>query len=141
MPMLIPDASPDPPRQRARLFGFLLFLAVLGVFLPALRNNFTNYDDRQYVTTNAHVLGGLTWDGLRWAFHGSHAANWHPLTWVSHMADAQFYGARPWGHHFTSVLLHALTTVLLFLVLRSMTGARWRSLAVAALFGLHPLHV
>ena len=57
------------------------------------------------------------------------------------MADCQLFGLKPWGHHLTSVLLHALNTVLVFLFLRSLTGAFWRSALVAALFGLHPLHV
>ena len=49
--------------------------------------------------------------------------------------------SQPGGHHLTSVLLHALNSLLVFVVLRKMTGRVWRSLLVAALFGLHPLHV
>jgi len=125
--------------------GFLaataLFALVAGVFLPALNHGFITYDDPTYVTENAHVTGGLTWAGVKWAFRSTEASNWHPLTWLSHMEDCQVYGLRPWGHHLTSVLLHAIDAVLLFAVLRKMTGAPRRSLFVAALFGLHPLHV
>jgi tetratricopeptide (TPR) repeat protein len=124
-----------------RHLGALLFLVVAGVFLPALTHDFITYDDPTYVTENAHVRGGLTWEGFRWAFRSTEASNWHPLTWLSHMADYQVFGSHPWGHHLTSVLLHALNALLLFAVLRRMTGATWRSLFVAALFGLHPLHV
>ena len=63
------------------------------------------------------------------------------VTMLSHMLDCQLFGLKPWGHHLTNLLLHALNTALVFLLLRSMTGALWRSLLVAALFGLHPLHV
>ena len=119
----------------------LLFLVVAGVFLPAVTHDFITYDDPAYVTKNAHVTGGLSWANVRWAFQSTAASNWHPLTWISHMADCQFYGLQPWGHHLTSVLLHALNAVLLFIALRKLTGALWRSLFVAALFGLHPLHV
>ena len=131
------------PQSRGRIaaLGALIFLCVLGVFLPALHNGFVNYDDPEYVTANPQVQGGLSWEGVRWAFRGGHSANWHPLTWLSHMADCQWYGLRPWGHHFTSVLLHATSALLLFLILRRMTGSTWRSLMVAALFGLHPLRV
>jgi tetratricopeptide (TPR) repeat protein len=38
-------------------------------------------------------------------------------------------------------LFHAANAVLLFLVLASMTGTRWRSALVAGLFAWHPLHV
>ena len=127
--------------RRPFLLGALLFLFVAGIFLPAVTHDFITYDDPAYVTENAHVKGGLTWENVRWAFQSTEASNWHPLTWLSHMADCQLFGLHPWGHHLTNVLLHALNAVLLFVVLRKMTGALWRSLFVAALFGVHPLHV
>ncbi len=126
---------------RVRLCGLLLFLLVAGCFLPAVTHDFITYDDPVYVTENAHVRDGLTWENVRWAFRSTEASNWHPLTWISHMADVQAFGLRPWGHHLTSVLLHALNALLLFEALRRLTGAPWRSVFVAALFGLHPLHV
>jgi Tfp pilus assembly protein PilF len=123
------------------LSGLLIVLVALA-FGGAFQNGFVNFDDDLYVTGNPEVRGGLTWEGVKWAFHWSEAtANWHPLTWISHMADCTVYGLAPWGHHLTSVLLHAANTVLLFLVLRAATGATWRSFAVAAIFGLHPLRV
>ena len=106
-----------------------------------MRNGFVSFDDGTYVTANTHVQGGLTWEGLEWAFQTSTASNWHPLTWLSHMLDWQLYGAQAWGHHLTSLLLHTLNTILLYLVLQALTGNRWRSWFVAALFGLHPLRV
>jgi tetratricopeptide (TPR) repeat protein len=57
------------------------------------------------------------------------------------MLDCQLFGSKSWGHHLTSLLLHAFNTVLAFLLLRRVTGALWRSVLVAALFGWHPLHV
>jgi tetratricopeptide (TPR) repeat protein len=119
----------------------LLFGLVVWTFLPALHNGFVNYDDDVYVTGNAHVQGGLSPASVVWSFTSMDASNWHPLTWLSHMADCSLYGLSPEGHHFTSVLLHAINTVLLFVWLRRMTGAGWRSLFVAAVFGLHPLRV
>jgi tetratricopeptide (TPR) repeat protein len=127
-------------RRRALLAG-LLFVLVAGIFIPAVTHDFITYDDPAYVTENPHVAAGLTWDGARWAFRSTEASNWHPLTWLSHMADCQLFGLHPWGHHLTSVLLHAANAVLLFGLLQTMTGALWRSLFVAALFGIHPLHV
>jgi len=119
----------------------LLALSVFAVYLPVTQCDFVNYDDNEYVTNNPKVSAGLTWDGIKWAFTHSHSANWHPLTWLSHMLDCQLYGLHPAGHHLTSLLFHTANTVLLFLFLRYLTGAFWRSAAVAAFFGLHPLHV
>lgn len=120
----------------------LLLLALVWLaFAPALKNNFVTYDDDAYVTANPHVQQGLTWSNVKWAFQTTAAANWHPLTWLSCMLDCQIYGLKPRGHHLTNLLLHTANTILLFLVFRRMTGALWRSFFVAALFGLHPLHV
>ena len=127
--------------RRPFALGALLLLLVAGLFLPAVRHDFITYDDMAYVITNRHVTGGLTWENLQWAWQSSEHSNWHPLTWMSHMLDCQLFGLRPWGHHLTSVLLHAVNTLLLFVVLRQATKTVWRSFFVAALFGLHPLHV
>ena len=111
------------------------------VFGQTLRHGFLNFDDNQYIYENAQVTSGLSWHGVAWAFTHSHAKLWHPLTTISHMADCQFYGLRPGGHHFTNVLLHSLGVLLLFFVLRQMTGQMWQSAFVAALFAIHPLKV
>ena len=94
-----------------------------------------------YVYENAKVAAGLSPDSVFWAFTHTVGGNWHPLTVISHMLDCQLYGLKPAGHHFTNVLLHAIAVILLFLVLRRMTGTLWRSAFVAALFAIHPLHV
>jgi tetratricopeptide (TPR) repeat protein len=141
-----PGGSPvlSPPLRLVRNATFLsaiLFLLVLAAFSPSLRNDFINYDDDFYVTENIHVQRGLTWESAKWAFQSAAASNWHPLTWLSHMMDCEMFGLKPWGHHLTSVLFHGVNTVLVFLALRGLTWALWRSFIVAALFGLHPLHV
>lgn len=135
------DPRKPKPAERNTLLPVLLFFVVLGAFLPCLRNGFVSFDDPLYVTQNPHVSQGLTWGSLKWAWTSTEAQNWHPLTWISHILDVQLFGLNPAGHHATNVILHALNTAMLFLLLQRMTGARWRSFAVAALFGLHPLRV
>ncbi|HYV26833.1 MAG TPA: tetratricopeptide repeat protein, partial [Candidatus Eisenbacteria bacterium] len=124
-----------------RAICIVLACAVFASFLPVFKNDFVNYDDPDYVTSNSHVTSGLKWENVKWAFTAGHASNWHPLTWLSHMLDCELYGEKAMGPHATSLLLHAANTVLLFLLLRRMTGTHFRSALVAALFGLHPLHV
>jgi tetratricopeptide (TPR) repeat protein len=121
--------------------GAILVVLVLVTYLPSIGNEFVNYDDGVYVTANIHIQSGFSLETLRWAFGNYEVGNWHPLTWLSHMLDCQLFGLKSWGHHLTNVLFHALNTLLLFLAFRQMTGAPWRSFFVAALFGLHPLHV
>jgi tetratricopeptide (TPR) repeat protein len=122
--------------------GLALAALTLTVYSPCFRHPFVNFDDEEYVTRNPHVQAGLTAGGVRWAFTTLDCGNWHPLTWLSLQLDATLYGGlRAGGFHLTNVLLHAASTLLLFLVLGRMTGAVWRSAVVAGLFALHPLNV
>jgi protein O-mannosyl-transferase len=129
--------------RRNWLILALLAAASIAVFWRVGRHEFINYDDPAYVTHNPTVQAGLTWPGVKWAFaelHGE-ATYWHPITWLSHMLDCQLYGLRPAGHHLTNLALHTLNTLLLFVVLRRITGRQGPSAIVAALFALHPLQV
>ena len=101
--------------------------------------SFVDYDDNNYVYENPRIIAGVNLDGIRWAFTHIQASNWHPLTTISHMLDCQWFGLNPGAHHLTNVFLHVLVVLLLFLVLRAMTGATWRSAFVAAAFAIHPL--
>jgi tetratricopeptide (TPR) repeat protein len=125
------------------VLGTCVFLAAItfAVFGQALRHEFVNYDDNRYVYENSTVTNGLTHAGIARAFARGSLANWDPLTTISHMLDCQLHGLQPGGHHLTNVLLHAASTILLFLALLKMTGALWRSAFVAAVFAVHPLHV
>jgi protein O-mannosyl-transferase len=140
---LIPDSTFNrvPSIRTDALCLVLLAAVTLATYAPILTYDFVGYDDGMYVTENPHVQSGVTVQGVAWAFTTGYANNWHPLTWLSHMADCQLFGLRPWGHHLTSLLLHTLNALLLFSFLRRVTGERAKSLAVAALFALHPLHV
>lgn len=122
------------------LAGALAFVTA-GTFAGVRGNDFVLYDDTLYVTANTRVQQGLTADNVRWAFTTIEASNWHPLTWLSHMLDWQLFGSNATGHHLVSLGWHVANVVLLFWVLYEMTSAPWRSAIVAALFGLHPLHV
>ncbi len=99
------------------------------------------WDDPEYVTDNAHVARGLTWQGARWALTATDVANWHPVTWLSHMLDVQLCGMNAGPQHLTNLFIHILNTLLLFGLLYSMTRALGRSTFVAGLFAAHPLHV
>jgi tetratricopeptide (TPR) repeat protein len=132
----------DHPNIRIVLVCLTLAGAVLAVYWQVGRFPFVKaWDDELYVTGNPVVQRGLTPAGVVWAFTTGHAANWHPLTWLSHMLDVDLFGLNAGGHHRMNLSLHALNTVLLFLVLQGLTGAAWRSGFVAALFAVHPLHV
>jgi protein O-mannosyl-transferase len=138
-----PDDSPSGVHNRSITVGIYLLLTglSLAVFSQTIRYNFVNFDDDMYVYNAPAIQAGLTPKGIVAAFTNPHARNWHPLTTLSHMLDCQLYGLNAGGHHATNVLLHAIAALLLFRVLRQMTGAFWKSAILAALFAVHPLHV
>jgi hypothetical protein len=124
------------------LIYLLLTAAVVMAFWRVNQCGFINFDDGQYVTENTHIANGVTIEAIRWAFTAAgYAYNWHPITWMSHMLDVQLFGLNPHPHHLVNLLFHVLNTLLLFFVFNRMTKAPWKSAFVAALFGLHPLHV
>lgn len=129
-------------REKQRtVLCLLLVLLTLMVYNGAGRNGFVNFDDSLYITNNPHVRAGLTWSTVKWALTSFDAANWHPLTWLSHALDCQLFKMNPAGHHYVTVLFHAVNVALLFLVLAGATGLTWPSFMVAALFALHPVNV
>jgi protein O-mannosyl-transferase len=136
-------AAPAPERNRRReWYVYLaLFLAIVAVYSQVWHFDFVNFDDPEYISGNNHVRAGVTWDGLKWAFTSTAAANWFPLTWLSHMASYQFFGLHSGWHHLINVLFHALASLLLLAAFLRMTGELWPSAFVAFLFALHPLHV
>ena len=118
-----------------------LVAITLAVFWQVNQFNFVSFDDYVYVTHNSDIQSGITLEGIRWAFSTTHAEFWHPLTWLSLMLDYQLYGLNAGGYHITNLVLHILSTLLIFWFFNHMTGAIWKSAFVAALFALHPLHV
>ncbi len=128
--------------KRQKLIVYIvLIIATLAVFWQAHQFDFINFDDPVYVTENAHLQSGISAEGIGWAFSTTYAEFWHPLTWLSLLLDYQLYGLNAGGYHVTNVILHILSTLLLFWLFNRMTGAIWKSAFVAALFALHPLRV
>jgi tetratricopeptide (TPR) repeat protein len=141
LPALGLDNKMKSQARQVAVLCFVLAAITFAVFGQTLTHTFIDFDDNEYVYDNPVVARGLSLKGMVWAFTTIHAFNWHPLTWLSHMLDCQLYGLHPGGHHLTNVLLHIATVIALFLVLRQMTGALWRSAFVAAVFAIHPLRV
>ena len=119
----------------------ILCLGCVAIYYQVFSFDFINFDDNVYVYTNDRVLGGLSLESLSWALSSYRAANWHPVTWISHLTDVSLFGLNPGYHHLTNVVFHTLNSVLLFGLLRLLTGSVWRSGIAAAIFAFHPAHV
>ena len=116
------------PGKRTFILSLALVLLTVLAYLPVRSNGFINFDDNHYITENAHVKAGLTWDTVKWAFTTYYAANWHPITWIFHMLDVSLFGMNPSGHHWMNLLFHLANVLLLFGILNRMTRV---------LYGIH----
>jgi protein O-mannosyl-transferase len=133
---------PESVKKTFIIFTYFVLISItLLVFWQVHNFAFIHYDDSDYVYENPHVVNGLTNNSVIWAFTTNRSSNWHPLTWLSLMLDCQLFGANPGYMHLMNLLFHIANTLLLFAVLRKMTGALWPSAFVAAAFAIHPMHV
>lgn len=144
-PALIGGISDAPPPARARTgrAAWLQRLALVAItlisFWPATHAGFIALDDGLFVTSNPHVLSGLSWNSLAWAFTDTSSGYYAPITWLSYLIDTTLWGHGPAGYHATNLALHAANVLLVYEIFRAATGAPWRSGMVAILFGIHPL--
>ena len=126
--------------QREALMLLLLVAMALFAYWPVQHFGFLDFDDGLYVTDNLTIRSGLTWKNVLWAFRDIHTGSWHPLTWLSLMLDYELYRLHPSGYHWTNLYFHLLNIILLFVLLKRMTGETWRVVFVAGLFALHPIN-
>src|SRR5216117_3621169 len=133
------------------LAPLLVALFTLAAFLPALQNQFVNWDDKDNFLDNPHYRG-LGWIHLWWMWT-THLGHYIPLTWMTLGLDYLLWGMNPLGYHLTNLLLHAANAVVFFFVVRRLLtlalpspSERGHALAVSAgvaalVFAIHPLRV
>jgi hypothetical protein len=129
--------------EQTMKIGWLLAGLTALVYWRVSGNEFINYDDALFVFQNPHVYTGLTPANVKWAFTtlNGDATSYQPLTWLTHQLDCELFGLQAGAHHVTNLWFHIANTLLLFKILRELTGNALRAAMVAALFALHPLHV
>lgn len=133
---------PDKPSHWKCIFAcFALLVLIAGVYGKVCNYGFVGLDDELYAMDNRHVQTGWSKEGIRWAMATSHTGNWHPVTWMSLMTDVQLFGFSPASFHGSNLLLHAVNSMLIFLLFVKFTNNLWPALFLATLFAIHPLHV
>ena len=129
------------PKSAFRFGLVVVFFASLIPYSAVYSFEYVLWDDNVYLIERPEIHGGLTGDGIRWAFTTFQNANWHPLTWLSYMLEIELFGLNPGVMHLTNLGLHCLNTALVACVVKSLTENRGMALGVALLFGVHPQHV
>jgi tetratricopeptide (TPR) repeat protein len=142
-----------PGVEETRSAGFwrraaLVIVAVAVAFLPSLRGGFVLWDDDMNFVDNPSYRG-LSPAHLRWMLTTFHGGQFQPLSWLSLGVDYTLWGMNPGGYHLTSLLIHAVNAVLVYVLVASLlreAGARDGRVSLAALVGalfwaIHPLRV
>lgn len=117
----------------------LVFLVLLA-YLPVIYNGFVSWDDEVYIVNNP-LIQSLNWNNFQHIFSTSFEGHYHPFTLLSLSIDYQLFGIHPLGFHLHNLILHILNTVLVFFMVRKLSGSDLVSWITAAFFGLHPMHV
>ncbi|HON58510.1 MAG TPA: tetratricopeptide repeat protein [Smithella sp.] len=138
--VLVPVKT-DLRRRHSWLAAVVLIALVLVIYWPVQHYGFINFDDQVYVADNFRIQHGITSKSLKDAFTSLNTGLWHPLTVLSFLFEYPLFGLNAGGYHWSNVIFHLLNSVMLFVLLRSMTGAVWRSAFVAVLFAVHPMNV
>ena len=127
-------------QQSSIIFILLLVLITYLCFSNAFSNGFTNWDDNKYITNNL-LIKSLSFDNIRNMFSTYVVGNYHPFAILSLAIDYHFYKLDPSGFHTTSILIHVLNVVLVFFLIKRLSGKSITAFISALLFGIHPMHV
>ena len=82
-------------------------------FLPALRNDFVNWDDEVNFLEN-EAYRGLGWDQIHWMWTSHVMGRYIPITWMTLGLDYSIWGMEPLGYHLTNIVWHAANAVLFY---------------------------
>ena len=122
------------------IYSFLIVI-ILFSYSQVLHFDYVNLDDDVNVYENKHIQSGFTLESIKWAFTSSYWGTWQPMVWLSFMLNYRLHGISPGWFHLTNVFLHFFNTLLLYFILKRMTGFHYRSAFVACIFAIHPIHV
>ena len=122
------------------LIVLLLLLIITTVFLPALGNNFVNWDDPSYILNNLRIRS-LAWNNVLHILTSTHQGGYEPLTELSFAIEYRFCGLNPFCYHLTNLVFHLFNCLLVFWLVFLLDRNPNVAFLAALFFGIHPLRV
>lgn len=123
--------------------GLLLIILTAAVYLNSLPNHFV-WDDEFLIENNSDIRNHLYVSTIFTTdlFHNTDPGTpyYRPLQTISYMLDYAIWGLDAWGYHLTSILLHLACVLLIWLLIRQISGQDLSAFLVAALFAVHPIN-
>lgn len=118
----------------------LLILITFITFSNTLQNGFINLDDEKYVSENP-IIRTVTWAHISKILSSFHVGLYIPVTMFTYVADYHFWRNNAFGYHLTSLLIHIVNVLLVFMFLELLGLSRMVSFAAALIFAVHPVQV
>lgn len=119
------------------IFPLVIAVCAFIVFSSARNNDFTNWDDREYVINNAFIKE----INLKEEFKREYMGNYHPLTMISLALDYYRHEFNPKAYHETNIVLHILASLAAYLFVLALTENKITAFFASLLFAVHPMHV
>ncbi len=117
-----------------------LVVLVVAVYWPTVKFDFVNWDDPWYVINNPLIRSWHPSNLMQVATQVV-TRNFAPATIASFLVDHTVWGLWPGGYHLTNVFLHAINSVLVYVLVVQLSRNRSIGWATAALFALHPVQI
>jgi tetratricopeptide (TPR) repeat protein len=123
--------------QKAWLPPLILALAAFAVYGASISNDFVFFDDDKAILYNTALQN----PSFGKFFSGQNLGMYAPLSWIAYWIGHGISGQEAWGYHLLGLLLHALNAVMVFVLLRRLSGRDWAAFFAALLFAVHPVQV
>jgi tetratricopeptide (TPR) repeat protein len=135
--------------QKLGLICLLIAVLIAILYLDALDNHFTNWDDGMIYQNS--TIRDLSWKGIKRIFAYQRANTYQPIRMLSYAVDYKFWKLNPTGYRITNILFYILTCIMVFHILKLLSlhlrnnappNSHGRvAIFGALLFAAHPVHV
>ncbi|GAB4282918.1 MAG: tetratricopeptide repeat protein [Marinilabiliales bacterium] len=125
-------------KNKKYIYVLLIIISGVILFYPALNNDFVNWDDDVYILNNPDITSFSNIDKF---FTNYYIGHYHPLTMISYAIDYAVSGYDPFIYHIHNVLLHIISSILIFYIVLLLLKNNVSAFITALLFLIHPLRV
>ncbi len=120
----------------------VLVLLPFFVYIKTTGFQFIDFDDVSIIKNNFPIITSIKNIGLVFstdAFLSRHGDFFRPMQTVIFFIDAFIGGERPWIYHLSGLLIHILTVVSFYVLLKKLGIKNLTALFIALIFSVHPL--
>lgn len=133
--------KPEASVRSKEFFLLLLVMVVIFIaYIPALSKEFINYDDDLYILNNPFVRS-FKFSNIPYMFSHFYQAQYSPIPELMYGILHSLVAFRPFLYNVMSVLLHITVTLLVFQLIRLLTGNFRIAIITSALFGIAAMQV